>query len=103
MPVATIDHIVIDQSGYAKIKDSRIKVIHLVMAKNATGGTVDELLEQYPHLPKASIYAAFAYYYDHKEELDKQIEGDENEGSFLLKEIFILRAKAKLLTSALRL
>jgi len=43
------------------------------MAKRANAWTVEQLQEQYPHLHPASIYAAFAYYYDHQEELEQKI------------------------------
>ena len=74
MTIATIEHIVIDSDGNAKIKGSRIKVIHLVMAKEANNWSVENLIEEYPHLGPAAIYAAFAYYYDHKEEMEQKIE-----------------------------
>ena len=73
MTTATIDHIVIDEEGNAKIRDSRIKVVHLVGIKDINKMTMEELCAGYPHISPAAIYAAFAYYYDHKEELDQQI------------------------------
>jgi uncharacterized protein (DUF433 family) len=76
MPIVPIEHIEIDSRGDAKIVGSRIKVIHLVMAKAADGLTIEQLYEQYPHLTPAQIHAAFAHYYDHKEELDARIVED---------------------------
>jgi uncharacterized protein (DUF433 family) len=73
MTTATINHIEIDDRGVAKIAGSRIKVMHLVMEKMANGWGPDELHEQFPHLSLAQIHAAFAYYYDHKAEVDDQI------------------------------
>ena len=34
----------------------------------------DEIHRQHPHLSLGQIYAALAYYFDHKEDLDAQIE-----------------------------
>ena len=74
MTTATINHIEIDDRGVAKIAGSRIKVMHLVMERRANGWGPEELQEQFPHLSLAQIHAAFAYYYDHKANVDAQIE-----------------------------
>jgi uncharacterized protein (DUF433 family) len=76
MTLATFSHIDVDDKGVARIAGSRIKVIHLVMEKSAYGWGPEEMLEQFPHLSLAKIHAAFAYYYDHKAELDEQIQKD---------------------------
>lgn len=73
MVTATIDHIVIDEKGKAKIRNSRIKVTHLVGIKAANNMTIEELCLEYPHIARSAIYAAFAYYYDNQEELDRQM------------------------------
>ena len=44
------------------------------MVKEANNWSVENLIEEYPHLGPAAIYAAFAYYYDHKEEMEQKIE-----------------------------
>lgn len=46
--------------GKPVIKGTRITV-ELIMRKLAEGFTVDELIENYPHLKKEQIYAAFEY------------------------------------------
>lgn len=70
----TIDHIVVDDQGVARIKRSpRMKVIHLVMDRQTNGWSPEDMQAQYPDIPLAAIYAAFSYYYDHKDELDGQI------------------------------
>jgi uncharacterized protein (DUF433 family) len=74
MAIVSIDHIEVDDKGVARIRGSRIKVIHLVMEKMANGWDADELHVQHPHLSLAQIHAAFAYYHDHKAELDAQIQ-----------------------------
>lgn len=73
MTIAAIHHVVLDEHGHARIAGSRIKVIHLVMERQAHGWSADELHAQHPHLPRAAVYAALAYYYDHQAELDAQI------------------------------
>lgn len=51
-----------------------MKVAELVMAQSAHGWSPEELRFQYPHLTLAQIYAALAYYWDHKTEVDVDIE-----------------------------
>lgn len=74
MPVAAIEHIEIDDSGVARIRGKRTKVIQVVMDKMAHGWSPEEIHAQYPQLSLAEIHAAFAYYYDHQSELDAQIQ-----------------------------
>jgi uncharacterized protein (DUF433 family) len=66
-------HIVVDDRGIARIEGSRIKVMHLVMAMQSECGTAEKLHEWYPHLKLSAIYAALAYYHDHREQIDTQI------------------------------
>ncbi|MGH7230317.1 MAG: DUF433 domain-containing protein [Nitrospiraceae bacterium] len=37
------------------------------------GQTPEELLAHYPHLSLASIYDALSYYYDNRDEIDREI------------------------------
>lgn len=73
VPAITAPYILIDERGVARIADSRVKVIHLVMEKMANGWDPDQMQRQFPHLSLAQIHAAFSYYYDHRPELDEQI------------------------------
>jgi uncharacterized protein (DUF433 family) len=76
MPVVPIEHIDVDARGVARIVGSRSKVIQIVMDRMANGWGPEEIHAQHPHLSLGQIHAAFAYYYDHKAELDAQIEAD---------------------------
>jgi hypothetical protein len=51
-----------------------MKVIELALAHIAHGWSPEELHFQFPHLSLGKIYSALAYYWDHQEELDKDIE-----------------------------
>ncbi|HEV3146543.1 MAG TPA: DUF433 domain-containing protein [Gemmataceae bacterium] len=73
MPIAAIKHIEVDEKGVARIAGSRIKVIHLVMNRTAEGGSVEDVQARFPHLSLAQVFAAFAYYFDHKDQLDAEI------------------------------
>lgn len=58
-----------DERGVAWIDESNIKVIEVVL-DHVQGWSPEKIHEQYPHLSLAQIYAAIAYYYDYKQEID---------------------------------
>ena len=78
MPLASVEtryeHVVIDESGIPIVAGTNMKVIELVLEKMAHGWSPEELYFQHPHLTLGQIYSALAYYWDHQEELDKDIE-----------------------------
>jgi uncharacterized protein (DUF433 family) len=76
MSSVSVEHLEIDNRGHARIAGSRIKVIHLVAERQANGLTVEQLHAEHPHLALAAIHAAFAYYYDHQQELDQELRED---------------------------
>jgi hypothetical protein len=51
-----------------------MKVVELVMAQRAHGWSPEEIRFQHPELSLGQIYSALAYYWDHQEELDADIE-----------------------------
>ena len=59
--------------GVAKIIGTRSKV-RMVVLDMQNGMTPEDIHEAYPHLSMAQIHAALAYYYDHKAEIDADIE-----------------------------
>jgi uncharacterized protein (DUF433 family) len=68
------EHIVIDEAGVPVIESTTTKVIELVLDVLAYGWSPDELQFQHPHLTLGQIHSALAYYWDHKEELERDIE-----------------------------
>lgn len=68
------EHIAVDDKGVPWIEDANMKVIELVLDQQAYGGTPDQLQEQHPYLTFGQIDSALAYYWDHKAELDTDIE-----------------------------
>jgi len=78
LPPVSVEHIAIDAHGNAYVADPGIQVKHLVGLKEAQGYTAEQLqAEAYPHLTLAQIYDALAYYHDHRAEIDRQIEKDD--------------------------
>ncbi len=68
------EHIVLNDSRVPLIAGTTMKVTELVLAQAAYGWSAEELHIQFPHLTLGQIYSALAYYWDHREELDKDIE-----------------------------
>ncbi len=68
------EHIALDESGVPVIAGTTMKVVELVLETTAYGWSPDELRFQHPYLTLGQIHSALAYYWDHKEELDRDIE-----------------------------
>jgi uncharacterized protein (DUF433 family) len=71
-------HIAIDAdicSGHPRVAGTRIRVSNIVLWTEQ-GQSPDEIVAGYPQLTLADIHAALAYYFDHREELDRLIEED---------------------------
>lgn len=72
--VTTYEHVRIDANGVPVIAGTNMKVVELVMAQTAHGWSPEELHFQHPYLMLGQIHSALAYYWDHKGELDADIE-----------------------------
>lgn len=70
----TYEHIVINEAGVPLIDGTTTKVVELVLDVLAYGWSPDEIQFQHPHLTLGQIHSTLAYYWDHKEELDGNIE-----------------------------
>ena len=68
------EHIILDEKTQPIIEGTKIKVIELVLDKVAYGWSPDELQYQHPHLTLGQVYSALAYYADHQDKFDKEIE-----------------------------
>jgi uncharacterized protein (DUF433 family) len=68
------EHIILDEARVPLIAGTRVKVIELVLDHIAYGWSPEELHFQHPHLTMGQIYSALAYYWDHKVELDQDME-----------------------------
>lgn len=66
-------YIEIDDKGRPIIAGSRFKVALLISFWQASNATPAQLHEQFPILSLAQIHSAFAYYWDHKDEIEQAI------------------------------
>ena len=60
--------------GEPHILGHRIKVRHVAVWHEQMGMTPTEIAATYPTITLAQVHAALAYYYDHKPEIDTDIE-----------------------------
>jgi uncharacterized protein (DUF433 family) len=68
------EHIVLDEGGVPIISGTTMKVVELVVEKISYGWSPEELSFQHPDLTLGQIYSALAYYADHQDELNADIE-----------------------------
>ncbi len=74
MPSSAIAHIRLDDRGVAWIDDTKTKVIEVALDQIAHGWSPEEIHFQHPHLSLGQIHAALGYYFDHKVEMDAEIQ-----------------------------
>jgi uncharacterized protein (DUF433 family) len=67
-------YIQLDERNVPIIAGTTMKVVELITSVKAYGWTPEELHANYPHVSLSKIHSALAYYWDHKEELDADIE-----------------------------
>jgi uncharacterized protein (DUF433 family) len=58
--------------GRPVIKGSRFPVSSIVQ-NHRRGLSVDEILQEFPHLTPAEVHDALSYYYDHRAAMDREI------------------------------
>jgi uncharacterized protein (DUF433 family) len=66
------------QGGQPVITGTRTPVRSIVFY-HKLGEVPEEIAEKLPHLTLAQIYDALSYYYDHREEIDRDIEANTEE------------------------
>lgn len=68
------EHIVLNDAGVPIIAGTTMKVIELVLEQRGSGWSPGELHDNFPYLSLGKIHSALAYYWDHQEELDRDID-----------------------------
>lgn len=81
MDTITTDYayIVMGEDGVPRIEGTTTKVIEVVMDQKVFGWTAEEIYLQHDYLTLSQIYSALAYYWDHKDELDADMERRQRE------------------------
>lgn len=73
MSTVSYPHIEVCENGKAYINGTGFKV-RMLVEEHLAGVSVEEMLREHPHLTLSQIYSALAYYHDHKQEIDQEIE-----------------------------
>src|SRR5690349_25019160 len=93
-------HIEKQNSEPARLKRlPRIRVAQIAMDHLAHGWSPDEMCRQHPYLLPAEAHAAMTYYFDHRDEIEAEIEADwkqaEQARAAASLSPFLLRIRAK--------
>ena len=75
-----IQHIEINPNkcgGKPCIAGTRIRVWDIHVWHNLRGQSPEQIVAEFPQLSLADVYAALAYYFDHREEIQRQAKQDE--------------------------
>ena len=68
------EHISLNEDRVPGIAGTTMKVVELVVEQRAYGWSPEELHFQHPDLTLGQIHSALAYYWNHREELDRDIQ-----------------------------
>lgn len=68
------EHIFLNEARVPVIAGTTMKVVELALAQAAYGWSAEELSVQFPYLTLGQVHSALAYYWDHRESLDADIE-----------------------------
>jgi uncharacterized protein (DUF433 family) len=74
----TYPHITTGHGGPARLERMpRIRVAQIAIDYLNHGWSVDEICIHYPHLKRAEVHSAMAYYFDHQAEIDGEIDQEQ--------------------------
>ncbi len=62
--------------GRATVVGTRLRVCPILVCYRQ-GMTIEEIVQQYPHLRPADVHDALAYAYDHAEEMEADLAADD--------------------------
>lgn len=74
MEATAYSHIEVREDRVPYITGTQTRVEEVVLDHTAYGWDADEIQRQHPDLTLGQIHSALAYYYDHKVEVDQEIE-----------------------------
>ncbi len=76
MSQTNIEHVVSTPNvcgGKPCIAGTRIRVQDVYVWHELQGLSADEMVSRFPHLTMADVYAALSYYWDHRDEMQRQL------------------------------
>jgi uncharacterized protein (DUF433 family) len=60
----------------ARVAGTRIRVVDVAIWHEKQGMSAAQIVQEYPQLTRADVYAALAYYWDHRDEIERRAEDD---------------------------
>jgi hypothetical protein len=73
MTATAYAHLGTDDRGRVIVVGTTTKMVEIVTDHVAYGSDAVEIHRSHPHWPMAATYSALAYYYDHREDVDKEL------------------------------
>lgn len=73
MATTVYPHIAFAEDGTPYVEGSRIKVEFVAAVYTTASASAEAIAEDYPPLTPGEVHSALAYYFDHKDEIDRQI------------------------------
>jgi uncharacterized protein (DUF433 family) len=67
-------YIKLDEHNVPIIEGTSMKVVELITSVKAYGWSPEELLRNYPHLTLGKIHSALAYYWDHQQAIEVDLD-----------------------------
>jgi len=79
--MSVVDHITKTPGvcgGRACIAGHRIRVLDIVAWHEARGYSPDQIVDMFPGITLADVYAALAYYFDNRQEIEDEVRKETN-------------------------
>jgi len=73
MSTVSYPHIELSSNGVAFLEGTPTRVVEIALDRLSHHWDAEEIQRQHPHLTLGQIYAALAFYHDHREAFDKEI------------------------------
>jgi uncharacterized protein (DUF433 family) len=96
MSTATYPHLELRPNGKLYVAGTPFKVRQIVLDHVAYGWDAAEIQREHPQLTLGQIHVALGYYYDHQEELDRDLE----QGRALAEELRAKQGESSLVAKA---
>lgn len=77
--VAAHPFIELDHRGVPWVIGTNIKVREIVLDGVEYDWDAHKIVDEFPHLSLVDVYAAFCYYFDHRGEVDREIEDSDRQ------------------------
>jgi uncharacterized protein (DUF433 family) len=99
MTTTAYRHIELDASGVPHVAGTRTKVVEIVLDHLAYHWSAEEIHRQHPHLTLSQVHSALAYFYDHQEQLEQDIERRRARADSIFEQLGASSPRAKLIAA----